>query len=113
MHAVRRHGGSLALLLVEPSDPSLLLPLVDAFAAQLRGEDWLEIDAGRLWALLDRPEPSVAPAIAERLRALPIASRLRAIGVIWRPGGESAADLALRLEGEIALRSAGQVDWAD
>jgi len=113
MHAVRRHGGSLGLLLVVPADPTHLLPVVDELAPRLRGEDWLEIEAGRLWVLLERPDPTVAAAISARLLALPVAASLRAIGAPWRPGGERAEELSARLEREVARLSPGQVHWSE
>ncbi len=113
MHASTRHGGSLALLLVEPPEPAGLLPLVDAIGSQMRGEDWLELTPGRLWILLDRPDAAVVPAITARLRALPDGGRLRGLGALWRPGGENAVDLVTRVERELEARAPGEVQFID
>ncbi len=98
MHAVRRHGGTLALLLLETEDARAAVDLIDELAPKLRGEDAIEQEGTHVWCLLERADVTLFPSIGTRLEDLAARVALRAVGSLWRAGGASAEELVEYLE---------------
>ncbi|ROR34559.1 GGDEF domain-containing protein [Inmirania thermothiophila] len=99
IRAVGRHGGRLALLLIEDEDAETLAA---ELRRVLRGGDWVEAIGERVHVILEQPDEAVFRALGRRLRGVADLDRLRVAALAWRPGEGDAETVLARAERALA-----------
>ena len=112
MHSVRRHGGSLTILLIEAESSATALAITEGLSPRLRGEDTLELVGRQVWCLLDRTDAAIPAALERRLDEWTERTPLRLVAAQWAAGGASADELIQFLASLVEQRPAdGTIEW--
>jgi hypothetical protein len=108
MGAARRRDARLGLLVFRPAPGESPEQLCRVLRAVLRGGDWVESIAGRVYAVLEETDKGAFDALGERLRNLPGVDRARVVALGWNPAEGDASRLLERAERILAEGGAGE-----
>ncbi len=108
MGAARRRDARLGLLVFRPGPGESPEQFCRVLRTVLRGGDWVESMAGRVYAVLEETDKGTFDALGERLRNLPGVDRASMVALGWNPAEGDAARLLERAERILAEGGAGE-----